>query len=236
MKVFIHFGLMKTATKFLQKEVFPKYENVNLVRNPNLYMKIYDDKLNIISNEDLSGIACLPIEDPEDRYRIADRMHAMFPDAKAIIGIRDKKSWVRSVYSEYLRNGGIYDFKTYQNKLFKKGFLEFEKYIDYLNKTFKDVYVYKFEDLKKDDNKFVKDICKFIGVEAPPFENVHRRVGYSDFQVKIIRFLNRLFITDLNDQGGILKWRNNFNPEVILNWMQYWRWNGKQDTKKKIGW
>jgi hypothetical protein len=234
--IFIHFGLMKTATKFLQKEIFPKIKNVNLVRNPEFDMKLYDDKINIISDEDLSGIACLPSQNANIRFTIADRLHGAFPKAKAIIGIRDKKSWVRSVYSEYLRNGGIYDYEKFYDELFDKNFLNFEEYIEYLNGLFDDVYVYKFEDLKKDDEKFVNEICNFIGVKAPPFVNVHRRVGYSDFQVKIMLFLNRLFKTDLNDKGGIFKRRKNFNPEVILNWLQYWRWNGNREAKRKIGW
>ncbi|RLF46365.1 MAG: hypothetical protein DRN29_05240, partial [Thermoplasmata archaeon] len=35
----------------------------------------------------------------------------------------------------------------------------------------KNVYVYKFEEIKKDIYGFVEGICSFIGVDAPEFKN-----------------------------------------------------------------
>ena len=54
MSMIVHVGLHKTGTTFLQREIFPKIKNVNYNRDV-FWVKNYKNKINVISNEWLSG-------------------------------------------------------------------------------------------------------------------------------------------------------------------------------------
>ena len=110
-KIVIHVGLHKTGTSFLQAEIFPKIKNVNYIGMLRYGSKIYEDKLNIISDEELSVNPHLPpchgnYFDSGQRNVIAERLQSIFPNAKIILGIRNKDTWLRSVYSQYVKGGG----------------------------------------------------------------------------------------------------------------------------------
>ena len=161
------------------RQIFPKLNNVNLILETDIRMILRKDKINLISSELLSGHP-LRRDFGADRFEIADRLHRLFPDASIIVGFRKKDSWVRSLYSLYVKNGGILDFDNFYNSVFDKNSLEFEEYLDYLHSLFKSIYVYNFEDLKKNSEKFVKKMCDFIGVEVPIFNNRPRNVGWNE--------------------------------------------------------
>ena len=132
--IIIHVGLHKTGTSFLQAEIFPRIKNVNYIGMLKYGTKIYDDKLNIISDEELSVNPHLPpchsdYFDSGQRYVIAERLHSIFPDAKIILGIRNKDSWLRSVYSQYVKGGGVHDFDSFVANVFDHRFLDFDSYI-----------------------------------------------------------------------------------------------------------
>lgn len=60
-RIIIHIGLPKTATTFLQTEVFPNLENTNFLRSFNSFYELYYSKGNnfeniLISDEMLSGL------------------------------------------------------------------------------------------------------------------------------------------------------------------------------------
>lgn len=191
-KLFIHVGLPKTGTTFLQHEIFPKIKNVNFIHYQNFAMEIYTDKLNIISNEELFGYKVRG-SNAHDRFTIADRLKLCFPDAKIILGLRNKKTWLKSCYKQWVRDGGIHEYDYWFNNIFDVSFLNFDEYINYLKSIFDNVYIYTFENLKNNTDECLKNICNFIGCDVPIFENKKYNVGWNDKQIKIARFLNRCF-------------------------------------------
>ncbi len=219
MKVFIHIGLHKTGTTFLQKQVFPYIEDIHYVEKEESIrfdMNLNEKKVNLISNEDLSGNPWL--KNVHDRFRIADRLKRVFPKAKIIVGTRNKSSWVKSLYKNYVRKGGIYDFKTFKNDIFEEDYLEFDEYINYLKKLFDDVYVYQFEDLKKDSFQFVKDMCEYIGCSVPSFDNQKRNVAWNDRQLRLARFLNKFWYHKYFNEKGVIHDRSGLpNPRFIVS-------------------
>ena len=125
----IHIGLHKTATSFLQRQVF---SNTQMFQTPwgaplsgraieyfvlchpmrfsaqaaraDFEAALEDDRrIPVISHERLSGRPMLGIYDSD---RVADRAAATFPKARILIGIRRQKHMLRSLYSEYVRQGG----------------------------------------------------------------------------------------------------------------------------------
>ncbi len=187
-EIFIHVGLPKTGTTFLQEKVFPKMD-VNFICKENLAtVKLSPNKLNLISDEDLSHkIDIFGI----NRYEVADRIHRLFPNAKIIVVFREKKKWLKSLYNQYLKS--VYrpymSFEKFRDVMIKSGALEFEKYEEYLRKLFPSVLTLQFEDMKKDMYGFVSKICEFMGVEVPEFDPNPTNVSLTERQLKLIQFV-----------------------------------------------
>lgn len=196
----IHVGLPKTATTFLKKNIFSAIKNANYMSKLDFGTKLYDDKVNIVSAEHMSG-EMFTQGNSDKRFIIADRLKLCFPDAKIIVGIRGSTSWLHSLYSQYVKEGGVYCYNDWYLKLFDEQYLNYGVYINYLKKLFKDVHIYQFEELKKDVCRSVKDMCDFIGVSVPCFENKKYNVSLSDRQLGVLRLLNRMFRSRQNPDG-----------------------------------
>jgi hypothetical protein len=170
--IIIHIGLHKTATSFLQQEIFPKLD-VDFYCQPRsrefLGIKTKQKKI-LISNEALSGKPHLNPIDSNERIRIANSLHLLFPNARIIVGIRNKEDWYNSLFKQYSKASATYNKQTFNN-MFDKGYLDFDSYTNHLKSLFPSVYVYHFEMLKEDPKKFVDGICKFIGEPTPDFTN-----------------------------------------------------------------
>lgn len=180
--IIIHVGLPKTGTTFFQYEIFPKI------------MK--RDGIRIISNESLSCNSMISWVNGHnniilDRYELIEGIHRFYPDAKIIFGVRDKKTWVRSCYSSYIKGGGQKEFSNWFDIVFDKELLDFDVYLCHLKKLFDNVYIYRFEDFIADKNKIVREICSFIGVEEVVFKDKRYNVGLNERQIRLGMFLNR---------------------------------------------
>lgn len=128
MQTFIHIGLPKTATTFLQDVVFPAFEDIQLITTPITYynndfikLKSADDSLIqldkvkeniiniaknesvIISDEFLSGF---PIHLCNiNRTKIAERLRYIYPNATIIIFLRGQKDILHSLHNQYVKVG-----------------------------------------------------------------------------------------------------------------------------------
>jgi hypothetical protein len=126
-ELFIHIGLHKTATTFLQDEIFPNLEGLHYTRKEDITelireITIHDqtisnidsikDRLaatfsgdrNLISGESLSGN---PFLQYINRTNTLDKLRSMFPNAKIIIGIRSQVGIIASMYKQYIKCGGV---------------------------------------------------------------------------------------------------------------------------------
>jgi len=124
-QVFIHIGLPKTASSFLQKKVFPNISNIKLIANPETQIisafnkliyaddcfyderpvieeinKIDEAKI-LISDESLAGqpfnLFCI------NKSQIANRLQKLFPDASILLFVRGQKEMLLSLYSQYIK-------------------------------------------------------------------------------------------------------------------------------------
>jgi sulfotransferase family protein len=203
-KIFIHVGLHKTGTTFLQKKVFPKMHDVNLItvfnteiignKNFILCSMLSDIKINLISDEALS---CVPYSPgiTQNRYEIASRLYRLFPNAKIIVTFREKSSWIKSVYKQYHKKDratmGI-SFDVWYDTIFDKDLLDYKKYELFLKGLFSDVLVLQYEELKEQPDEFIKKICMFMGVSLPKYENIIINKSLSDKNSERIRKMNRI--------------------------------------------
>ena len=187
-EVIFHVGLPKTGTTFLQKEIFPR-----LPINYKLYWSskpftIKSHTINLLSCESLSGN---PLGSMRygglERDVIAHGLSEMFPTAKIIVGLRSKPEWMNSLYSQAMKQGYTKS-KVQWYKDFDNNYLNFSAYINLLRDLFSDVYVYQFEDLVSNKQKFIEDICRFIGVSPPEYENKKYNASWSDKKLLLGKF------------------------------------------------
>lgn len=161
-----HVGLHKTGTTWLQLEFFPK---------------ISKKQATIISNEYFSGRPFrLTIDDIlpiDERFYYADLIKQYYGDVKIILGLRNKKDIIKSMYSEYLKGGGTELFDIWKKVMLNPRYFEYDEYIDYLQRTFTKVFVYWYEDFKQDKWHVLMNMCKFIDCNVPYFEDVYHNVG-----------------------------------------------------------
>lgn len=214
MNVVLHLGLPRTGTTFLQEHVFKKMD-INFIskHNPNVVMGNFivgcflsDDKVNVISDEILSGdtnknnIQC-------SRETVLLRLKKLFPDARVIVTFRDKKEWVDSIYRHFIgervRTTFVDGFDDWYNNFFNISLLDFDGYKDLIMNNFDDFLFLDYEELIKDDKGYVKKISDFIGVDVPVYDYVFVNKSMNDRQLKFIKFCSKirgnfLFVDNMN--------------------------------------
>ncbi len=197
-QIYIHVGLHRTGTTFLQKYVFPKirgikyYDRYNRYRIRNFLLSIEDNenKPVLISDEGLSNYNYTDHEECS-AYKIADRLHTLFPSAKIIVVFRKKEEWIKSLYNYYVKIGGDKDFESWRDEIFAKKDIDFKEYENYLRDLFDDVLVLWYEKLNRNPRLFVQDICNFMSVPMPDFEIVKENPSFNERANKLLLAINR---------------------------------------------
>ena len=201
--VYIHVGLHRTASTFLQVKYFPMVPNSNYISQldiveelvaitttseflwqttdvknntvKSLSKKINAEKINILSAEALSGF---PFLKSINRSLIFERLYEIFPNAKLILGIRAQDKLLQSYYSLYIREGGTLKFEELLNNQ-KRGFFGYTIY-DSLIETL-DLDTLKYNLIIKELNGLfgVKNVHVFLLEELQESERAIERL--SDF-------------------------------------------------------
>lgn len=141
MEVYVHLGIHKTGSSFLQKEFFPKYDGKTcfLNRSQISQFKTYiltTDDFEFDSNKALgffrdalgekSDCERVIISDEEfyanpyiasiDRKRNFDRLFEVFGNTlNCIVFLRNQQSLLNSLYNQYVKTGGTASFNKFLN-------------------------------------------------------------------------------------------------------------------------
>ena len=168
----------------------------------------------------------------------------IFPKAKIIIFFRYQPDWLLSCYKQSIHSGdcqSIENFLNYKNNKFKKakgiynsnGFLHTNIYkVDYTTlieiytKQYgkKNVYIFFFENFKKNKKKIVSEICKILKVSSINFVNDYKiNRGFSSLAcILSIQRYNFLKIFNLHKYlPNAKKLRNNLilqRPSYNIPW------------------
>lgn len=196
-EIFIHTGTPRTASTFLQLNFFPNLKGINyLPPHPFVvYFKIKPGK-NLISNESLYG------DNNINKYtlnhiEILDNLKTLYPNGKIIVVFREKESWKKSMYNAYavrIQNKDKYkDFQHWFDNYFDHSQLDYDGYIQRAKELFgeNNVCVLWFEDFLHNKNKFLKDMCDFMGLELPEYKDERVNASLTDRQIKFIRWISR---------------------------------------------
>ena len=185
----MHVGLHKTGTSFCREEIYKKLIGDVQVSEYPLKIKKDFDGLTILDNPFFSGDSFTV--NPCLRYEYLDKMVEWFPDASIVIGLRGFDDWCNSLWREYLTGVHIgrqpfREFMVWKDEVFDpKGLTAAENmlYVRRLQELFPRVHVCWYETLRDDPTKFVSDICRFIGVDVPPWQNNRYKVSMPDESV-----------------------------------------------------
>jgi len=134
-KIYIHIGLPKTASTFLQLRLFPKLKNDQIFYSQDLsrilteiiradeksedkikelYSKI--EKINsqtiLISNETFFGSY---FNNYDNFNKNMNLISEIFPQANIIVVLRNQIDWLSSIYKQFVRQGGVVSFNRFLN-------------------------------------------------------------------------------------------------------------------------
>lgn len=189
-----HVGLHKTGTTYLQKEILPQFRGcyvglggrgrvADMLRHlagaddgeyrsesvDGLLAELEDEHGTVLlSRESLSGM--LWDEPVATGIRTARRIAELRPGARIVFGIRRQDAMLRSIYAQYVRQGGIETPESFVNGsgggyTFETGYLEYERLADlYLDAFGADrVLVVPQEQLARDPEASARRIAAFAG-------------------------------------------------------------------------
>lgn len=232
-KLLIHIGYHKTATTFFQKQLFSS-EQFNLLDRLLVQNKILEpspygfdedalnswlediliaDKINVISEEELSGNIHCSGGGRSITYEMAERLAKIHvADVQIIIMLREQRSMVESCYRQYVKKGGTFSFNNYFDssktgcRRFRfQGFsLEHFKYddvVEHYQKNFgsKKIHCFLYEQFIDDKKKFLSKLKQLIGFEKNIEQiNLHKKEnsGLSNWSILCARLSNRFTVKD----------------------------------------
>lgn len=205
-RTFIHIGSHKTGTTFIQNEIFPKLESVDLIRAWNTHRYLFNpnfeniDKHILITDEGISGNPFGGRYFEEFKFNIT-RIKHLYREPKIIFGIRRHDGFLLSLYKQYLHQKGFqkidYLFNKEDTGLMKHKDLFFENKIEILKEQFKDVFIYSQELLKENPQEFIANLMGFLDInDEINYEELitrKRNVGVETrLQVVLLKRLNKL--------------------------------------------
>jgi len=180
MNFIFHIGLHKTGTTFLQKEVFPKLENLHVVQQSHNIRRLFGvpkEKRVLVTHEGLSGnpFGGAWLEEFESYVR---GITSIFPDAACIIGFRRHDLLIRSLYKQYLQEGGTRGlevlFSVDGSGRIKTKDLSYRHRLEFIRKHFSSVHLYAQEQMKNKPDSSLNSLLHFLDINCACKENIEK--------------------------------------------------------------
>jgi hypothetical protein len=198
--IYFHVGLPKTASTFLQRNVFPKFNGIQFIKKHD-----FKHRDRIIAQSDHEKIL-MSIElnpDAQGGKEKLEDVSQKYPHTHPIIVLRRHGSWLKSKYKYYLRKHGIHNFEQYFN-LDESGILEtsnllFYPKINLLDELFEPQPLVLFmEEIKENPYAVIDLLADYMGVtynkNTIKIQTVKK--SYSQEQLKKVRRFNRWYHYD----------------------------------------
>ncbi len=204
--LFLHVGLHKTGTTYLQTAVFPYLGGVHYLRNLTVenFLRQDPDADCLVSREGFSGPA---LGNQAEKLAFLRRLSGMFPDAQVLISFRRHASYVNALYSQYLRYGGTLPLQEFFSLDTNASFLatadiEFTPYIEAAHENWgRPPFVFLLSEIKEQPERLRSDLGRLLGHEPPAFSPAKRASKNASLgarQAETLRRLNSLFRTRLH--------------------------------------
>jgi hypothetical protein len=226
----VHIGYHKTATTWFQKAIWPSLESHDWITRKVTQQALLDppgmhfdpaearrvlgldgrDKPVVLSEENLSGYihngGMHGLLGPE----MARRIHAVLPDARIVVFVRNQPDVIRASYSQYVAGGGTYRLGKYLHTYervhgalkapfkapaFEWEHFEYDRLIGLYDAAFgrENVFVYPYEWLKQPETLFAR-LENDLGIRFPEGITAKRgaNVSHSEAGMNALRSANRM--------------------------------------------
>lgn len=198
--LYLHVGLHKTGTTYLQSVVFPNWSGIRYLRNLTVenFLRIDSEETVLASREGLSGPA---LGSQAEKLAFLKRLSRMFPEARILISFRPHAAYVNALYSQYLRYGGtltlpeFFDIESDRGML-KHNDIQFRPYIEAIEEYWgRTPFVFLLSEIMRQPDRLADDLGALVGNVPPRFEAVTRRSRNASLGAVQANTLRRLNIT-----------------------------------------
>lgn len=192
--IYFHVGLAKTGSTFLQKNFFPKLQNIKYI-STHKYRKCIE----IIKNTNYESYLISREFDRQLEGEVK-KILTHFPETKIIIVFREHKKWITSQFKRFSKNGYHFSFEDFYNNQ-NSGFWKKEDmmYIDKINIVKKyckhEPLVLNFDDLKINSHYYLTKISDYTNSSYKKSDislNVVHK-SYSEKQLIFLKGFCRIF-------------------------------------------
>lgn len=233
-KLLIHVGLHKTGTTWLQDRVFvnnklgfespwgpmasPAVAEFMLVDplafnaqetldrlGPDIDAARAKGYIPVLSHE---GLSSRPVRGTYYAPTVAKRLKEVFPDARVVIGIREQRGMILSLYRQFVRNGGVYSLEQFigtgneqpgWSPLCRLDFFHYDRFVRLYQDLFgaDNVLVQPLELLRDDEPVYLKRLLDFAGSSGDPKDLGQAgasNVGWGGQTLELFRFFSRFAV------------------------------------------
>lgn len=188
-EVYIHTGMGRTGTTFLQHKVFPKLEKIFFRPQIKFRKAIKVIKKGTYQRYLISG---------EMEYKKLEKhmkeFSVHFPDARPMIILRRHDEWIASQHRRFIKSGYAMKFAEFFNLDTDSGFWEREWLwymgnIEILEKYYKHKpLVLFYDDLRKHPNDFILNLAEYMGasVHLPGIDLTPKHASYNEKQLRTV--------------------------------------------------
>ena len=187
----VHIGYRRTASSFLQTELFPLIPASGLTTDPDVAVRDAANpalRLAILTNEGLAT------DMERDQPEMAAELARRFPGARVLIGIRTQYTIMRGYYHLYIKSGGCETYEAFVRARCGALF-DFARTVDAYRAAFgaANVSVLLHEDLSANPTATMEALLTFVGQASEIAERVrnHRvKPSVGEAALHVLRLRN----------------------------------------------
>ena len=239
MRPLLHIGYHKTGTTWLQERIFPDEgtgfayvgdpravltaffhvnpfdfdaETARKRLRPRVERAESRGLVPVISHERLSGS---PYAGGHDGRTSADRLAAVFPQARVFVVLREQRAMILSVYKQYVGFGGAASLGQFLDPpsgvnripVFRYDFFEYHRLIGYYKRLFgaENVLALPYEVLRSRPGCFLGRLTDFLSLPEIDPPSGRSNVSQSALSLAVKRRANRLLVRDALNPAPLLE-------------------------------
>lgn len=198
--LYLHVGLHKTGTTYLQANVFPHWPGVRYLRNLTVenFLRVDPAETCLASREGFSGPA---LGKRDEKLAFLERLGRMFPDARILISFRRHASYINALYSQYLRYGGTLPLSGFfdpdsDSGMMSRDDFRYRPYVEAIRECWgRPPFVFLLSEIMEQRDRLRHDLGRFFECDPPPFRPATRsnqNASLGAVQAETLRRLNRI--------------------------------------------
>ena len=208
----VHVGMHKTGSTWLQRAVFPTVHGATFLRGPIFKALLrnlagddffFESTLRSAISEGANGRALLSFEgiagnpwgeEPFDPDRGADRLQRVVPTAQIVLVTRQPDSLARSLYAQYIHEGGFQSRRVFEESTLLTSYLDMDRAIDRFRSRFDRLLVLRYEQLQSDPAAFIHHLEDYCDISFTcPVKNSTPNASLRGWRLAVLRRWNRMF-------------------------------------------